>query len=801
MASTDRPDGGELRAPVRQQETVAELGRRALETDDLEAFVEAAASAVTDVLEADCCTLFEARGDELVLREGVGVADDLVGSATVPADRDSQVGYALLTTEPVVVGDLEADSRFLSDRLAGRDVTSGITVVVGPTENPWGVFGIYTTDRRSFADHDVTFVRNVGNVLSSAIENERVKRRLHEERTLNERIVETSPIGITIVGRDGELQFANDRAEEIFGRERAWINELSFDDPDWDEIGVDGEPLEREDLPFPRIIESGEPLYDQVSGVLRPDGERVWISVNGAPLRDERGEIEGVVFAIEDVTERKEIERELHKSERKFRQLAENLEQVVWMSTPEKDEMLYVNPAYEEVWDRSREQLYENPDAFLEAIHPDDRDRVRASLDGQKGGEYDEEYRVVRPDGTVRWVRDRATPVYEDGAVDRIVGIANDVTERKRRERTLEESEQRYRTLLEHFPNGAVALFDESLEYTIAGGELLDELGIESEEIIGESVDERYPEELVSRIEPKFRGALAGEEHSVEIEYYDRDLLVYTLPVRNSSGNIFAGMLMAQDVTERKEARRKLEELVDELEASNEQLEQFAYAVSHDLQEPLRMVSSYLTLLERRYTDELDDDAREFIGFAVDGADRMQAMIDGLLEYSRIDTRGDPFEPVELDAVLEEVLADLEVRIEESNADVTVESLPRVYGDRSQLRQAFQNLIANAIEYSGERPPRVAVTAERADEGESETWRVSVEDDGIGIEPENADRIFEVFNRLHSQDEHPGTGIGLTLCRRIVDRHGGEIDVESEPGEGSTFTVSLPAVPPNTDHE
>ncbi|WP_049904783.1 PAS domain-containing sensor histidine kinase [Natrialba asiatica] len=251
--------------------------------------------------------------------------------------------------------------------------------------------------------------------------------------------------------------------------------------------------------------------------------------------------------------------------------------------------------------------------------------------------------------------------------------------------------------------------------------------------------------------------------------------------LEDPAGNpVLAGI--GRDITTRTEQRRKLE-------ASNERLEQFAYAASHDLQEPLRMVTSYLQLIERRYRDELDTDGEEFIEFAVDGAERMREMIDGLLEYSRVETQGEPFEPVALDRVLEDVIDDLQLQIDESNAEISVEELPRVSGDRSQLRQVFQNLLSNAIEYSGDEPPAVEISAER----EGSMWRLAVADSGIGIDPDDTDRIFQVFQRLHDRTEHSGTGLGLALTQRIVERHGGEIRVESEPGDGTTFVFTLPA--------
>ncbi|WP_425607758.1 sensor histidine kinase [Natrinema salsiterrestre] len=239
---------------------------------------------------------------------------------------------------------------------------------------------------------------------------------------------------------------------------------------------------------------------------------------------------------------------------------------------------------------------------------------------------------------------------------------------------------------------------------------------------------------------------------------------------------------------ELKRTEERLEEAVGDLEDSNDRLEQFAYAASHDLQEPLRMVTSYLRLIENRYGDELDDDCTEFIEFAVDGADRMRAMIDGLLDYSRVETQGDPFETVDLDAVLDDVLTDLQFKIDETDTEISREPLPAVDGDRRQFQQLFQNLVSNAIDYSGDEPPRIHVSA--TPEGDDVT--IAVRDEGVGIDADDTDRIFDIFQRLHSSEEQAGSGLGLALCKRIVERHDGEIDVESEPGVGSTFAVTLP---------
>lgn len=242
-------------------------------------------------------------------------------------------------------------------------------------------------------------------------------------------------------------------------------------------------------------------------------------------------------------------------------------------------------------------------------------------------------------------------------------------------------------------------------------------------------------------------------------------------------------------IAETKMAAEELARKTEELARSNKELEQFAYVASHDLQEPLRMVSSYLSLLERRYKGKLDQDADDFIHFAVDGAMRMQQLIKDLLTYSRVGTRGKPFEPTDSYQALAAALDNLQIAVQEAGATITHDPLPTVMADGSQLTQLFQNLVGNAIKFHGAEKPVIHIGASEA-EGE---WVFTVRDNGIGIAAENFERIFVIFQRLHSREEYPGTGIGLSVCKRIVERHGGRIWVESEPGKGATFCFTLPA--------
>jgi PAS domain S-box-containing protein len=236
-----------------------------------------------------------------------------------------------------------------------------------------------------------------------------------------------------------------------------------------------------------------------------------------------------------------------------------------------------------------------------------------------------------------------------------------------------------------------------------------------------------------------------------------------------------------------KERTVELDNAIADLKRSNMELEQFAYVASHDLQEPLRMVSSYTQLLEKRYKDQLDQDAKDFIFFAVDGANRMQHLINDLLEYSRITTKGKAFNKLDLTHALGQAIANLQRRIQETGSMVVNEDLPFVFGDEMQLVRVFQNLIENAIKFRGPDPPRITIKSQMLDG----KVRISVSDNGIGIEKIYSERVFAIFQRLHSKTEYPGTGIGLAICKRIIERHNGKIWLESVPGEGTTFYFTL----------
>ncbi|HXG49715.1 MAG TPA: ATP-binding protein, partial [Methylomirabilota bacterium] len=267
--------------------------------------------------------------------------------------------------------------------------------------------------------------------------------------------------------------------------------------------------------------------------------------------------------------------------------------------------------------------------------------------------------------------------------------------------------------------------------------------------------------------------------------------------LRDATGRVIGTFGISRDITARKLAEEELAVKARELARSNEDLEQFAYVASHDLQEPLRMISSYTQMLERRYHDQLDDKAREYLRYAVDGARRMQELINDLLTYSRLGTRRQPLTEVDMNEVLRRAEANLRIAIEESGARILQDRLPKVAGDLVQLTQLLQNLLGNAIKFRGPAPPEIRVTA-APDPAAEGGWEFRVADNGIGIDRKHFERIFVLFQRLHTREQYAGTGIGLAVCKKIVERHGGRIWVESEPGKGSTFHFTLPQNPPGT---
>ncbi|WP_224448025.1 PAS domain S-box protein [Haloprofundus salilacus] len=634
----------------------------------------------------------------------------------------------------------------------------------------------------------------------------RCKRELQQKERQYEAVFEDPNILVGLLESDGTVLDINQTAMEYIEADlEAVIGESFWETPWWgDDDGIQDDVCE-----WTGRASAGE-YVDFEADLTRPDGEPYTLSGYFRPVTNDDGEVVSIIVSDRDITDRKRRERELKESERRYRTLTNDVLDTSDVGTFILDsnfEVVWINQATEQYFGLDREAvvgrdkrrlieeeiapILEAPDRFTE--------RVTATYDDNT---YTEEFEchVLGDDAREeRWLNHWSQPIesglYAGGRIEHYTNI----TEQIKRERELE----RALDLLEHTKRIADVggwEIDPETQEVFWTEHLFEVLEVDADE--EPPLDEAlavYHEDDRSVVEDAVQKALdSGDPFDVEARFQTSSDEVRWLRVQGApttvDGDVVSLRGAAQDVTDRKQRERRLEELIDRLEESNERLEQFAYAASHDLREPLRMISSYLQLLERRYADVLDEDGEEFIEFAVDGAERMKAMIEGLLEYSRVDTRGDPFEPVELDAVVADVCDDLQVRIKETDAEITTDSLPRIDGDEEQLRQVFQNLLDNAIEYSGDEPPRVYISADR----QGAEWVVSVSDEGIGIEPDDTDRVFEVFQSLHTTDDHAGSGIGLALCQRIVERHGGDIWVDSEPGEGTTFSLTLPAA---SEHE
>ncbi len=426
--------------------------------------------------------------------------------------------------------------------------------------------------------------------------------------------------------------------------------------------------------------------------------------------------------------------------------------------------------------------------AFLELVHPQDRAAIDAAYRGS-GQEGTLEHRIVRrSDGRIRFVREKWEKVHDGRGRDlRMLGTIHDITEQKQAERTLLAQRELLRAIVDTVPV-MLTYYDPHLGRFLVNTEFRSVLGW-SEDDVAEG------DPLIRNAVPQDREIAAHLMQSEDPGWHELTVVAEDGSLVESSWttmNLFDGtrLVVGIDIRDRLRTEKALKEYAENLKRSNEDLERFAYVASHDLQEPLRNIKTYTQLLARRYSERLDADADEFIGYIVEGTTRMQNLILDLLEFSRVASRGQPFRPTQSEEILRAVTDSLRLRIEDIGAEVTHDPLPTVTADASQLSQVFQNLIENAIKFRREGvPPRVHVAA-RQNGGE---WVFSVRDNGIGIEPQYFDRIFTIFQRLHHRAQYPGTGIGLSICKRIVERHKGKIWIESEPGRGSTFFFTLPA--------
>ena len=524
-----------------------------------------------------------------------------------------------------------------------------------------------------------------------------------------------------------------------------------------------------------------------------------------AAVQEARAQLENRV--AERTEELADVNRQLrqelaerHRAEEALRRSASELQEAQriahlgsWSWNPKADTVIWSEEIHR-VFGRDPESGAPSVSQSAQLFSPESWARLESALGEavQNGTPYELDLQVIRADGTRGWIIARGEAERAAGGqISGLRGTVQDITERKQ----IEEARSQLAAIVEWSNDAIIGKTPEGIitSWNRSAHRLY---GYSPEEAVGQSISIIIPPERSGEQQEILRtirnDGLLEHVETVRLRKNGTrvDVSLTISPIRNAEGKIIGASSIAHDITERKQAEAALAKRTEELARSNAELERFAYVASHDLQEPLRMVASFTQLLAKRYRGQLDGDADEFIGFAVDGARRMQILINDLLAYSRVGTRGREFAPTNCEAALEAALMNLGKAIEETGALVTHDPLPTIPGDEIQLGQVFQNLIANALKFHGSAPPRAHVAAQNKD-GE---WRFSVRDNGIGIDPQYAERIFHVFQRLHTAAEYPGTGIGLAIAKKIVERHGGRIWVESEPGQGATFYFTLKAV-------
>jgi len=608
-------------------------------------------------------------------------------------------------------------------------------------------------------------------------------------------LLEAAPDAMVVVNQSGKVVLLNVQAEKQFAYSRDELvgqNVTNIIPEGFAERMIaDGTRTAAEALA--QQIGTGIELYG-----LRKDGSEFPIEIMLSPLESAEGVL--VTAAIRDISVRKDAERHLAQTEARYRGLLEAAPDGM-VVVNKRGEIVLLNAHAEKQFRYWRDELIGKkvksiiPEGFAERLIADGTRTAAEALEQQIGTGI--ELIGLRKDRSEFPIEIMLSPL-ESAEGILVTAAIRDISVRKRAERNLAQMESRYRGLLEAAPDGMVVV-NEAGEIVLLNAQAEHKFGYRRDELLGQSVTNIIPEGFAERLiadgTRTAAEALAQQIGTgIELTGSRKDGSEFPIEIMLSPLESAEGILVTaaiRDITNRKQAEAHLLEKVQELNRSNEELEQFAYLASHDLQEPLRMVASYTQLLSRRYKGKLDSDADEFIAFAVDGANRMQRLIQDLLLYSRVEKKGHDLLEVSSASALKKALFNLQGAIEQSGAIVTQDTLPDVTADENQLVQLFQNLVGNAIKYQAPGVPQIHISAAR---NGAPRWIFSVRDNGLGIDPQFFEKIFGMFQRLHKRDEFEGTGMGLAICKKIVERHGGSISVESTPGEGSTFSFTLAAI-------
>jgi PAS domain S-box-containing protein len=621
-------------------------------------------------------------------------------------------------------------------------------------------------------------------------ERKRAEELLRQNEQRLQATFDNAGMGIIEVDEHIRITAANNRACEILGYSRDKL------------IGLTPKDLTTtEDLPLSedlntQLLEGSQTRLDYQKRYLRGDGNPVWGHVTVTPIRDANGHFVRAVATFEDISERVRMEETLRQSKERLQATFDN----AGMGIGEVDaqiRFIAVNTRLCEILGYPREELLGK--SVHELTAPEDRslsDDLNEQLVEGRLPRLDYEKRYLRPDGKPVWVHLTVTPICDSGGrIVRAIGTFDDISNRILIEEMLRQSKER---LQGTFDNAGMGIMEVDAQFHIiaANNRVCEILGYGREELTGMPMRELVAAEDRWRCDDLAAQILAGGLNHAD--YQKRFLRrcgksvwahVTVTAIRDPDGAFIRAVGTFEDISDRIRTEEMLRQTADELARSNHDLEQFAYVASHDLQEPLRMVSGHLQVIEDRLKDKLDQDTRQSMSFAVDGAKRMQEMIRDLLAFSRAGRKGEGFLPTDMEKVLATVTADLAAAIAEAGATVEHDPLPTVQAERVQMTQLLQNLVGNAIKYRAkDRKPKIKIAAAPEEHG----WVFSVRDNGIGIDPKHSQRVFEIFQRLHTHQDYPGTGIGLAVCKRIVEFHGGRIWVESSPDEGATFFFSIP---------
>lgn len=635
--------------------------------------------------------------------------------------------------------------------------------------------------------HNLTELRRRIDELQGVEEEmERTQEELGQAKAMFEGLFEFAPDAILVVDPQQCIERVNRQAELLFGYGREELLGKPHDIlvPERFRIGH-REQMERY-MAEPRIRPMGAGLALQAR---RKDGSEFPVDISLGPLRTGKDTL--VLSMIRDFTARMRLEEALLESEERYRQLVElSPDGIIILS---QGKIAFANTTAGRILGATDPQQLVGQTG-LENVHPDYRGlvmrRIRQAMEEGKAAPLMEE-KYVRLDGSVVDVEVATAPFKYQGK-PAFQTVIRDITDRKRAQEALLESEERYRKLVELSPDSIIIHSEGKVLFAnSAAAGLFGAAG--PGQLVGQAVADLVPPDYLETARARIRQMTEEGKPVPLIEGRLRrldgsvvDMEVAAAPF-TFQGNI-AIQAVIRDVSGRKLAEEKLKQTMAELARSNAELEQFANVASHDLHEPLRVVTGFAQLLERRYKGKLDKEAHKFLSFIVDGSIRMQKLIDDLLEYARVTSRARPFEPADCESAFATAAANLGLAIGESGATVTHGPLPTVRADPSQLVQLFQNLVGNGVKFRSAEPPRVHVSTEK----EGGEWVFSVRDNGMGIPRESFEEIFVLFQRLHARTEYPGTGVGLAICKRIVERHGGRIWVESQPGGGSTFYFTIP---------